>query len=343
MSLFGDPHFAWRNAQSALNSAGPQAARIEAYWWLIFAVSALALILVVLAMFYALFHSRRRSDLEPEFRPSPKLERSRGWVVGILGAVTGVILLGLIAGSFATDQALESFTAQDALSIDVIGHQWWWEVQYIDPVPSRRASTANEIHVPVGRTVALTLKSHDVIHSFWAPNLTGKQDLIPGHEATLNFRADRAGVFRGQCAEFCGYQHAYMGFLVVAEPPDQFAAWLEKQRAPAMTPANPSQRRGQEVFLSRDCALCHTIQGTEASGKTAPDLTHLAGRKTLAAATLANNPSTLAAWIVDPQSLKPGNHMPSHLQSVRLGGDGPSGLLNQEDLQALLDYLGNLE
>jgi cytochrome c oxidase subunit 2 len=331
------PAFGWVAApasgseavQSALDSAGPVAGRIESYWWLIFGISAAVLVLVVLATLYALFHRQRGPGAEPEpFQPVER-ERRRGRIVGVFVGLTALILLGLLAASLSTDRAVSGFASGNALSIEVIGHQWWWEVRYHDPLPANQIVTANEIHVPVGRTVALLLKSRDVIHSFWAPNLAGKMDLIPGHDATLNFRADRAGVFRGQCAEFCGYQHAGMGFLVVAEPPEQFAAWLDKQRTPAVPPANSKQLRGQQVFLAGDCSFCHAIQGTEAGGKVAPDLTHLASRSMIAAAMLPNKPGQLAAWIVDSQRLKPGNHMPPHA-------------LAGADLQALLAYLGSL-
>jgi cytochrome c oxidase subunit II len=177
--------------------------------------------------------------------------------------------------------------------------------------------------------VLLRLTSHDVIHSFWVPNLQGKRDLIPGHETSLWLQADHPGVFRGQCAEFCGHQHAHMAFLVIAEPPDQFAAWLEQQRRPAVPPTDAASKRGQEVFLSGACVLCHAIQGTAALADVAPDLTHVAGRRTIAAGTLPNSRGHLAGWIVDPQQIKPGNKMPPN----NLGG---------QDLQALLAYLGSL-
>lgn len=320
-----------RGASSVLDPAGPQAARIEAYWWLIAGVSALVLVGVTLAMLYAVWHRRQRPHAEPEPFPPPGLEHRRGRIVGTLVALTVIVLGGLLAASFATDRAIAAFGAGygDALQIEVIGHQWWWEVHYADPVPGRWAVTANEIHIPVGRTVKLLLNAHDVIHSFWVPNLAGKQDLIPGYAAYLTFRADRAGVFRGQCAEFCGYQHAKMGLLVVAEPPADFAAWLDRQRSPAALPADARQQRGLAVFLARDCGFCHAVQGTGAAGKSAPDLTHLAGRQTLAATALPNTPGHLAAWIVDPQTAKPGNHMPPHD-------------LDPADLEDLLAYLGSL-
>jgi cytochrome c oxidase subunit 2 len=190
--------------------------------------------------------------------------------------------------------------------------------------------TANEIHIPVGQPVEFQLKSRDVIHSFWVPTLHGKRDLIPRHVTTMTLQADRPGVYRGQCAEFCGYQHAHMAILVVAEPLEQFAAWLEHQRRPAAEPSDARQQRGQEVFLSAPCVMCHTIRGTLAGGRVAPDLTHIAGRHTLAAGTLPNTPGHLAGWIIDPQHIKPGNRMPAHS-------------LNADDLQALLAYLGSLK
>jgi cytochrome c oxidase subunit 2 len=224
--------------------------------------------------------------------------------------------LGVLAGP----------TAPAALRIDVIGHDWWWEVRY----PHHGFTTANEIHIPVGQPVQLVLTSTDVIHSFWVPQLQGKMDLTPGRVTTLWLRADSPGEYRGQCAEFCGVQHAKMAFLVIAQPPDQFDAWLDRQRQPASAPAAPLARQGEAVFLRSNCIECHTIAGTSATGARGPNLTHLASRRTLAAGTLANNRGNLGGWIVDPQALKPGNHMP------------PSRL-SPADLHALLAYLESLE
>jgi cytochrome c oxidase subunit 2 len=211
----------------------------------------------------------------------------------------------------------------------VTGHQWWWDVRYDAHVPAHRVRTANEIHIPVGQPILLKLRTSDVIHSFWVPSLHGKRDLIPGQTNTLWLQADRPGTYRGQCAEFCGHQHAHMGLLVVAEPPERFAGWQERQRQPAAEPADALARRGREVFVAGPCALCHAVRGTEAAAEVAPDLTHLGSRLTIAAATLANTPGHLAGWIVDPQRLKPGSHMPP----MSLAAD---------DLQALLAYLGSL-
>jgi cytochrome c oxidase subunit 2 len=183
--------------------------------------------------------------------------------------------------------------------------------------------------VPVGRRVAVELRSTDVIHSFWPPNLTGKRDLIPGNENSLWFEADSAGVYRAECAEYCGHQHAKMALLVVAESPDSFSRWLVQQRDTAHTPADSLTLRGQEVFLSSSCVMCHAIGGTPAGSRVGPDLTHLAGRATIAAGTLPNTRGNLAGWILDPQQIKPGAKMPPNQ-------------LSPQDLRALLAYLETL-
>jgi cytochrome c oxidase subunit 2 len=229
-----------------------------------------------------------------------------------------------------TGRALAAMPSQKPLVIEVTGYQWWWKIAYPDSVPSRGVQTANEIHVPVGRPVLIRTTSRDVIHSFWAPNLHGKKDLIPGKETATWFQADTPGVYRGQCAEFCGHQHALMSFFVVAEPPEMFQAWLEHQRQPAPEPTDPVTSKGKEVFLTGSCSMCHNITGTMATGQVAPDLTHLASRMTIAAATLPNTRGNLGGWILDPQRIKPGTKMPpNHLEAA--------------DLQALLSYLETLK
>jgi cytochrome c oxidase subunit 2 len=190
--------------------------------------------------------------------------------------------------------------------------------------------TANEIHLPAGAPVHLELTSDDVIHSFWVPNLHGKRDMIPGRSAQFRLQPLRAGLYRGQCAEFCGAQHAHMAFLVVAEAPDRYAAWAAGQRQAAAPPADSSLQRGQQLFLSGTCVMCHNVGGTDASARHAPDLTHVGSRQTIAAGTLPNTPEALAQWITDPQRFKPGANMPSHAYSP-------------EDLQAMVAWLGSLK
>jgi cytochrome c oxidase subunit 2 len=241
-----------------------------------------------------------------------------------------VLLLILIAASVLTDRALAQLPLRGAATIEMTAHQYWWEARYGESRSSNYFTTANELHIPVGTPVQVTLHSNDVIHSFWVPNLQGKKDLIPGRTATIQLRADRAGTFRGQCAEFCGMQHANMAFLVIAEPPARYQEWTEHQRSAAAAPVSEEEKLGRRVFMGATCAQCHTISGTEAAGRIGPDLTHLASRKTIAAGMLPNTRGHLAGWILDPQQIKPGNSMP------------PSALA-AEDLKALLAYLGTLQ
>jgi cytochrome c oxidase subunit 2 len=211
------------------------------------------------------------------------------------------------------------------MTIQVTGRQWFWDVDY----PDHHVRTANEIHIPVDETVTIVALSGDVIHSFWVPELNRKIDMIPGRRNVIRLRADRAGVFRGQCAEFCGLQHAHMAFTVVAEPRDALDAWLAREARPAPQPQTPAEQRGQQVLLGSACVYCHTIDGTNASGRIGPDLTHLASRQAIGAGVVPNTPGYLAGWILDPQHLKPGNKM-------------PATALTGPQLQDLLAYLRTL-
>jgi cytochrome c oxidase subunit II len=322
-----------RGEQSVLSPAGPQAGHVSRLWWLMFYVEAGVFLLVCIAVLIAIFRRRRerkKSGDEPDTSPDPQREqRMTRVIMGAVG-VTLVILFVFLIASFTTGRGLYSPSDSQALSIKITGHQWWWDVEY-DAVPaSNIVHTANEIHIPVGQLVKFRLTADDVIHSFWVPNLSGKKDLIPGHEIILEFQANSPGEFRGQCAEFCGYQHAHMGLTIIAEPPDKFYEWMNGQRTPAAQPANESEQRGQQVFLNSPCIMCHTIRGTDAGGRLAPELTHLASRKTIAASTLPNTRGHLGGWIINSQEIKPGNHM-------------PPVPLSSEELQALLDYLGSLK
>jgi cytochrome c oxidase subunit II len=316
---------------SALDAMGPQAAHIVDLWRIFLVICTAVFAAVLAALFIAL---RRRPhgdetsppDLSALNQPEPRLRRNVASAV----VASSLLLVALVVASVFTDRALAKLSLADAVNIEVTAHQWWWTARYTNGPPSDLFVTANEIHVPVGRPVVVQLKSDDVIHSLWVPNLAGKKDLIPGRSALLQFRADQPGIYRGQCAEFCGFQHALMGLLVVAEPPAQYDAWVQAQRAPAAGPSTAKARRGKELFESGACAMCHTIQGTLANAQRAPDLTHVASRQTLAAGTLANTPDQLAAWIRDPQKHKPGTNM-------------PAVPLSQDDLDALVAYLGSLK
>lgn len=305
--------------QSALDAAGIQAARIEWLWWLMFWVTTVVFLLVVGALVLAVHRGR---SLHPA-RPSDRLLQR---AVSSAVALTIAILFGLLYASAVTGRAIGSVPGEKPLVIQITGQQWWWSVEYVDESPSQRFTTANELRIPVGRPVVLNLRSPDVIHSFWVPNLHGKMDLIPGRLNTTWLQADLPGVYRGQCAEYCGVQHAHMGIVVVAEPPDAYERWANHQRQNAPVPSTPEQERGRGIVERGPCALCHTVRGTQAGGRTAPDLTHFASRSTIGAATAPNTPGYLAGWIANPQHLKPGNRMPA------------TGL-SAEDLQAVLAYL----
>jgi len=250
--------------------------------------------------------------------------------VTVGAGVTVLTLFVLLVASVWTGRAVASLGADSAVTINLIGHQWWWDAEYENSTPSQRFHTANELHIPVGRPVVLKVTSRDVIHSFWVPNLHGKRDLIPGYTTAIWIQADKPGVYRGQCAEFCGAQHARMALYVTAEPNVDFEKWRMNQQREAVQPAGDPERRGRDVFLRSTCTQCHTIRGTIAGGAMGPDLTHLATRGTIAAGTLPNTRGHLAGWVLDAQSIKPGNHMPPN--SI------PAG-----DMQLLLTYLESLK
>jgi len=317
--------------QDAIAAAGPQAAHIAHLWNVMLAVCLAVFIGVMVALAIAIIRAPQgNSATPPDSDALAREERpaSRAVVLAVLASTAGLALVFL--ASVHAERALAGMDRTGALHITLTGHQYWWEAQYDDPAPAQVFITANELHVPVGRPVIFTLLSDDVIHSFWVPNVHGKKDLIPGHSATFDLRVDQPGTYRGQCAEFCGYQHAHMALLVVAEAPDEFDRWAQRQRQPAAEPAAPYTKRGRDVFLASTCAMCHAVSGTTASARKAPDLTHLASRSTLAAGTLPNKPENLARWIEDPQRYKPGVNMPPHA-------------LPQQDAQALVAWLGTLQ
>jgi cytochrome c oxidase subunit 2 len=290
--------------QSVLESAGIQAARVESLWWVIFWITTVVTVVVLAVLALAVRRGTRTGN-------APADERDLLRYVGVATAVTIVVLFSILIRSVMTSRAIASERISDVMRIEVTAYQWWWAVEYQHPEPEQRVRTANELHIPVGKTVAIKLLAADVIHSFWVPSLAGKLDAIPGHEATLWLRADRAGVYRGQCAEYCGHQHAHMAFVVIAEPPEQFERWIQAQRQTAHQPQSAIEQRGLQLVQQRACVMCHTIRGTTAGGRIAPDLTHFATRSTIAAGTLPRTAQHLDAWLTDPQAIKPGNRMPA--------------------------------
>ena len=317
---------------SVLDSVGPQAARVEAlwsvFWWVSVAVTTLVLGFELVAIARSVARRRRQGDRSP-LATDPMQERRIIRVIVGATILTVLTLCVLLVVSVRTGDALAALADDgDPVEVKITGHQWWWAIEY-DPTTPNRVTTANELHVPVGRTVKLQLASADVIHSFWVPNVHGKKDLIPGRQNETWIRIDEPGRYIGQCAEFCGLQHARMRIVIVAEPADEFEAWLAAQREPASAPMTDSARRGRDVFTQGTCAMCHTIVGTDAGGAVGPDLTHLASRSRIAAGMLPNTVGHRAGWILDPQHIKPGVRMPPNQ-------------LSSADLEALLAYLETL-
>lgn len=248
-----------------------------------------------------------------------------GWV-----GLIAVTLSALAIASFFTDRSLAAREAEPGISLTVTAKQWWWSIEYDGADPSQTIRTANELHLPLGVPAHIVLKSSDVIHSLWIPRLAGKQDLIPGRTNDITITPRRVGVYRGECAEFCGAQHAHMALDVTVEPIADFQRWRAAQLASAAPPRDALAAAGLAYVTSRECGTCHAIAGTPAAGTVGPDLTHLASRKSLAAGTLPMSRAGLYAWVADPQSQKPGTKMPT-LD------------LEPNDLHAIVAYLEGLK
>jgi cytochrome c oxidase subunit 2 len=301
--------------QSALDPASPHALLIHELGLVLY-VGAFLVFVVVLGLAVYGAWSRARPVSE------------RAWIIGGGVAFPVVALAALLVHALLVGNAL-SVSPPLPADVTVTGKLWWWEVRYAGD--SESVVLANELYIPVGRPMEIALATDNVIHSFWLPALAGKVDMIPGRVNRLVIEASRPGVYRGQCAEYCGAQHAWMALHVVAVPEEPYRQWLAGQAAPAREPADDFLKRGRAVFLREGCGACHAVRGTDATGQQGPDLTHVGSRLTLAAGRLANNVGALAAWIADSQHLKPGNLMPA---GYRLSG---------EELRALAAYLASLE
>jgi len=304
--------------QSVLHPAGPDAAIIAHMTWVLFGGGALIFVGVMALTALAL----RRTG-----RPvSPRL-----WILGAGVAFPVVVLSALLVWSTWRSSELTPQTSRGAMSIGVTAKMWWWEVRYHDPASGREVASANEIRIPVGKPVYLGLTSTDVIHSMWIPALNGKMDMVPGRVTGLTLHADKPGIYRGQCAEYCGEQHARMALHVVAMAPAEFEQWLAREAQPAKAPDNALIERGRAAFLEQRCQSCHTVRGVAEGARLGPDLTHVGGRTHIAAGTLRNHRGTLAGWILDPQAIKPGARMPAALD------------IDGESLHALAAYLEQLK
>jgi cytochrome c oxidase subunit II len=328
-------------AQSMVHPAGPDAAEIALLWWVMLGAFTGVFILVIVLLLKAIFRSSGQPVTSPvssprDFGTMPPWGRTGFIVAG--GVILPIVVLTplyvysltvsskLRAPREAHTVSVKPRTPSEALTVRVVGHMWWWEVRY----PDRGIVSANEIYIPVGKRVRLELASADVIHSFWVPRLNGKRDLIPGVENTFWIQADAPGVYRGQCAEYCGTQHANMAFEVIALPAEEFDAWLVARSTISSEPKTLITKRGQQVFLSAGCVQCHAIEGTRAAGNVGPDLTHLGIRRMIGGVMLPNTRGNLAGWIADPQAIKPGIKM-------------PRTYLEADDMDALVTYLESLK
>lgn len=315
--------------QTSLGGQGADGASFIRLFIIFLAVCSVMYLLVLGALACAL--ARRGTDAltverKSHHQSSPLLRSALiGWAALIL-----VGLVGLTLASFLEDRSAAARATHPQLTVKVTANQWWWDVIYMSPDVSQIVHTANEIHLPVGVQAEVHLESRDVIHSFWVPNLAGKQDLIPGRTTDIQLLPTKTGLYRGQCAEFCGMQHANMALVVTVESKADFDRWLAAQRRPAFAPATPLELAGYRYVTTRECSSCHNVAGTPAGGQVGPDLTHFASRRTIAAGTLTMNEGNLYGWVADPQSQKPGNKMPT------VG-------LSPDELHAVVAYLGTLK
>jgi cytochrome c oxidase subunit 2 len=306
------------NRQSILLPHGPEADQITHLAWLLFVTGAVVLGVVLVALWLAMRGS-----------PYVRSRLARQNSVIIAGIVfPGITLTGLL-GYSSWLQAGVRVSGEAIERIEVVGEQWWWRLLYTGE-GGRQFASANEIRIPVGRTVEFTLRSADVIHSFWVPSLGGKVDMIPGRTTRLRLAARSPGVFRGQCAEYCGGPHALMALEVLAMSEAEFAVWREREAATAREPAADSERRGQQLFLTAGCGACHAVRGTPAAGAVGPDLTHVGSRRSVAANTLAMTKANLVRFITDGQRVKPGNTMP------------PFRIFSEQELEDISAYLLSL-
>lgn len=339
-------------SQDSLKPAGPEAEKIHALFIPVFWIAAAIFFLVEGLLVYTVIrfrHRRGRREIPPQIHGNNRLEIA--WTI-----LPALILVGVAVPTVSTIYDLARTPTGDVLHVNVVGHQWWWEFDY----PDQKILTANEMHIPVGEPVFVSLCAagqgyggqpapndcqqpggyspvgDDVIHSFWVPELAGKQDVVPGRTNTLVLQADRPGTYSGQCAEFCGLSHAYMRFKVIAQTPDEFAAWVRAQQADASIPAEGSlAATGMQDFLNGQCIACHAIQGPQVGGQPVsanggPNLTHLASRECFAGCTLDLTESNLERWLADPPTVKPGSWMPNYD-------------LSQDQIKALVAYLMTLK
>ncbi|WP_447752178.1 cytochrome c oxidase subunit II [Sphingopyxis fribergensis] len=302
---------------AVFDPAGPYSEPVTTLAWALVVGGTIVFLIVLAALWIALFGSAK---LKARLGGEKAI-----WALGF--AFPAVVLTGLLIWGLTLTSSLSSTRVTgNEMRVKIIGEMWWWRVHYQDAAGRETHRDANELHIPVGKPVLLELEAADVIHSFWVPRLGGKMDMIPGRTNRLLIQADKPGIYKGQCAEYCGGPHALMGFIVVAHAPADFARWKASR-----VPARGAAGAGPSLFLSSGCAACHTVRGTPANGLAGPDLTHVGSRQTLGAGILPNNPGTMAGWIADSQAIKPANRMPAYHQ------------FSGAELLALTDYMVSLK
>lgn len=295
---------------------------------IIFAIAAIVFVGVEGTLLYFMFRYRRKgavTGLPNQIEGNTKIEIAWTVLPAIVLAIVFFFSTKALFQLSYLPNSQNTSAGADPIHVRVIGHQWWWEFDY----PDLKIVTSDVMHVPVNTVINIDVESVDVIHSYWVPQLNGKMDAIPGHDNKTWFEASTPGIYHGQCAEYCGNQHAGMRMEIIAESPEQFQAWVKQQQS---TPAAPSglAAQGQQTFLNGACIGCHTIDGTKAQGKVGPNLTHFGSREYFSGAILTNTPENVAKWLQDPQALKPGNLMPNlHL--------------SQDQINALVAYLESLK
>jgi cytochrome c oxidase subunit 2 len=325
LGLLGAPASA-EPSMSYWRTFGPSGDAGTTLGWGLGIVSIVVTVLVAASLLIGVLR-RRRKDGDPRSLAVRTDSGGMAWIYTGLGLTVAVLIVFAVWTMFTI--AAVAMPAKTTMTLQVTASQWWWSVRYDSPQPSQIFSVANEIHIPVGQPIRVELSSPDVIHSFWIPQLGGKMDVIPGQANVTWLQADKPGVYRGQCGEFCGAQHAHMAMLVVADAPQAFAAWKADQLRAAVPPTTPEGQSGRSAFVAH-CAACHAVRGADAGGILGPDLTHLMSRRTIAAGLLPNTPGNLSAWIADAQALKPGTRMPSMV-------------LPAPELTAIVAYLETLQ
>ena len=321
----------YQHYQSIYGNAATQTRQFNTLFLIFLVVCGVMYVLVLAFLLVAIARRRRAgaANVVEEGRHHQTEALMRTGLIG-WGALVATGLFALAVFSFIADRSMASAAGHEKLSITVTGNQWWWDIRYNAADASKTLRTANELHLPVGIPVRIFLNSNDVIHSFWVPSLAGKQDLIPGRQNDITITPTKIGIYRGQCAEFCGAQHAHMALVVDVESYRDFLKWWQHQLQTAPQPATPLALAGYKFVTSRNCSACHAIAGTPASGTLGPDLTHLASRRSIAAGTLPMSEGNLYGWVEDPQSIKPGSHMPT------IG-------LEPDELHAVVAYLETLK